>query len=53
MLYLITIFTLKALATVMRHLVTDEVGLPVEGFGALVTLVLPLLCMYYHVLSQT
>ena len=52
-LYLITVFTLKALAAVMRHLVADQVGLPVEGLGALVTLVLSLLCVNYHVLAQT
>ena len=52
-LYLITVFTLKALAAVVGHLVANEVGLPVEGLGALVTLVLSLLCVYDHVLAQT
>lgn len=36
----------------MRHLVTYQVGLPVESFGALVTLVLPLLAVGQHVLLQ-
>lgn len=52
-LYLITVFTLKALAAVVGHLVANEVGLPVEGLGTLVTLVLSLLCVYDHVLAQT
>ena len=52
-LYLIAVFTLEPLSAVVGHLVTDEVGLPVEGLGTLVTLVLPLLCVHNHVLAQT
>lgn len=51
-LYLGTVLTLVVLAAVMRHLVTYQVGLPVESFGALVTLVLPLLAVGQHVLLQ-
>ena len=36
----------------MGHLVADEVGLPVEGLGTLVTLVLSLLRVDNHVLLQ-
>ena len=50
--YLHTVFTFEALATVVGHLVADEVGLPVEGLGTLVTLVLSLLCVDDHVLLQ-
>lgn len=50
--YLHTVFTFEALAAVVGHLVADEVGLPVEGLGTLVTLVLPLLCVDDHVLLQ-
>lgn len=50
--YLDTVFTFKALATVVRHLVADEVGLPVEGLGTLVTFVLTLFCVDDHVLFQ-
>ena len=50
--YLHTVFTFEALATVVGHLVSDEVGLPVEGLGALITLVLSLLRVHNHVLLQ-
>lgn len=50
--YLYTIFTFEALATVVRHLVADEVGFPVEGLGTLVTFVLALFCVDDHVLLQ-
>lgn len=50
--YLHTVFTFEALATVVGHLVADEVGLPVEGLGTLVTLVFPLLRVDDHVLFQ-
>lgn len=40
------------LPAVVRHLVTYQVGLPVKSFGALVTLVLPLLTVRQHVLLQ-
>lgn len=50
--YLHAVFTFEALATVMGHLVADEVGLPVEGLGTLVALVLPLLRVDNHVLLQ-
>lgn len=50
--YLDTVFTFEALATVVRHLVADEVGLPVEGLGTLVTFVLTLLRVDNHVLLQ-
>lgn len=50
--YLHAVLTFEALAAVMGHLVADEVGLPVEGLGALVTLVLPFLCVHNHVLLQ-
>lgn len=50
--YLDTVFTFEALATVVRHLVTDEVGLPVEGLGTLVTFVLTLFRVDDHVLLQ-
>lgn len=50
--YLHTVFTFEALAAVVGHLVADEVGLPVEGLGALVTLVLTLLRVDSHVLLQ-
>lgn len=50
--YLHAVFTFEALAAVVGHLVPDEVGLPVEGFGALVTLVLSLLGVDDHVLLQ-
>lgn len=36
----------------MRHLVTNQVGFPVESLGTLVALVLPLLGVDYHVLLQ-
>lgn len=52
-LYLIAVFTLEPLSAVVGHLVTDEVGLPVEGLGTLVTLVLSLLCVHNHVCVQT
>lgn len=52
MCYLHTVFTFEALATVVGHLVSDEVGLPVEGLGALITLVLSLLRVHNHVLLQ-
>lgn len=51
-LYLGTVFTLIVLPTVVRHLVTYQVGLPVKSFGALVTLVLPLLAVRQHMLLQ-
>lgn len=51
-LYLGTVLTLVVLAAVMRHLVPYQVGLPVESFGALVALVLPLLAVGQHVLLQ-
>lgn len=51
-LYLGTVFTLVVLPAVVRHLVTYQVGLPVESFGALVALVLPLLAVRQHVLLQ-
>ena len=51
-LYLGTVFTLVVLPAVVRHLVTYQVGLPVKSFGALVTLVLPLLAVRQHVLLQ-
>jgi len=41
--YLGAVLTLVVLPAVVRHLVADQVGLPVEGLGALVTAVLPLL----------
>lgn len=47
-----TVLTLVVLAAVMRHLVPYQVGLPVESFGALVALVLPLLAVGQHVLLQ-
>lgn len=50
--YLDTVFTFEALATVVRHLVAYEIGLPVEGLGTLVALVLTLLCVDNHVLLQ-
>lgn len=50
--YLDTVFTFEALATVVRHLVADEVGLPVEGLGTLVTFVLTLFRVDDHVLLQ-
>lgn len=50
--YLHAVFTFEALAAVVGHLVADEVGLPVEGLGTLVTLVLSLLCVDDHVLLQ-
>lgn len=50
--YLDTVFTFEAFATVVRHLVTDEVGLPVEGLGTLVTFVLTLFRVDNHVLLQ-
>lgn len=50
--YLHAVLTFEALAAVMGHLVADEVGLPVEGLGTLVTLVLPFLCVHNHVLLQ-
>lgn len=40
------------LPAVVRHLVPYQVGLPVKSFGALVTLVLPLLAVRQHVLLQ-
>lgn len=51
-LYLNTIFTFKPFPTVVRHLVTNQVGFPVESLGTLVTLVLPLLGVDHHVLLQ-
>lgn len=51
-LYLGTVLTLVVLPAVVWHLVTYQVGLPVESFGALVTLVLPLLTVWQHVLLQ-
>lgn len=51
-LYLGTVLTLVVLPAVVWHLVTYQVGLPVESFGALVTLVLPLLAVWQHVLLQ-
>lgn len=50
--YLDAVFTFEALATVVRHLVADEVGLPVEGLGTLVTFVLTLFRVNNHVLLQ-
>lgn len=50
--YLHAVFTFEALAAVVGHLVANEVGLPVEGLGALVTLVLSLLRVDDHVLLQ-
>lgn len=50
--YLDAVFTFEALATVVRHLVADEVGLPVEGLGTLITFVLTLFCVDNHVLLQ-
>lgn len=50
--YLHAVFTFEALATVVGHLVANEVGLPVEGLGTLVTLVLSLLRVDDHVLLQ-
>lgn len=50
--YLDTVFTFETLATVVRHLVADEVGLPVEGLGTLVAFVLTLLRVDNHVLLQ-
>lgn len=51
-LYLNTVFTFKPFPTVVRHLVTNQVGFPVESLGTLVTLVLPLLGVDHHVLLQ-
>lgn len=51
-LYLGTVLTLVVLPAVVGHLVTYQVGLPVKSFGALVTLVLPLLTVRQHVLLQ-
>lgn len=51
-LYLHTIFTFKPFPTVVRHLVPNQVGFPVESLGTLVTLVLPLLGVDHHVLLQ-
>lgn len=31
----------------------NEVGFPVESFGALVTLILSLICVYDHMLPET
>lgn len=31
----------------------NEVGFPVESFGALVTLILPLFCVHDHMLPET
>lgn len=50
--HLNAVFTLKALPAVVRHLVADQVGFPVEGLGALVAFVLPLLGVDHHVLLQ-
>lgn len=50
--YLDAVFTFETLATVVRHLVADEVGLPVEGLGTLVAFVLTLLRVDNHVLLQ-
>lgn len=50
--YLDTVFTFKPLPAVVRHLVTNQVGFPVEGLRALVALVLPLLGVDHHVLLQ-
>lgn len=50
--YLHAVFTFEAFAAVVGHLVADEVGLPVEGLGALVAFVLTLLRVDDHVLLQ-
>lgn len=50
--YLGAVFTFIVLATVVGHLVTNKVRLPVEGFGALVTLVFSLLCVCQQVAVQ-
>lgn len=52
-LYLWAVFTFVVLATVMRHLMSDQVWFPVEGLGTLVTLVLPLFRMGQNVSLKT
>lgn len=42
-LYLWAVFTFVVLATIVRHLMSDQVRFPVEGLGTLVTLIFSLL----------
>lgn len=50
--YLNTVFTFKPFPAVVRHLVPNQVGFPVESLGTLVALVLALLGVDHHVLLQ-
>lgn len=52
-LYLWAVFTFIVLATVMRHLMSDQVWFPVESLGTLITLVFPLLRVRLTVVLQT
>lgn len=48
-LYLWAVFTFVVLATVVWHLMSDQVWFPVEGLGTLVTLIFPLLRVWQNV----